>query len=127
MISKILGVASVGSSLAGLGMLHRFLQSLMHIMVLTLISAFVLSLVFVSALSIIYFCLVYYGINPTIAGAGLAIIAFFVTSGLLVVTVNRLRCLRESSFCGLHKEEKNWPDVIGLAGAFVDGFVNHKK
>jgi len=55
MISKLLGVASVGSVLASANIMHRFLSSMAKIMVLAIVCAFMLCALMVGVFVALYF------------------------------------------------------------------------
>jgi hypothetical protein len=127
MIGKLLGVATVGTTVASVGLMHRFLSGMAKIMVLAIVSAFMVCAMLASVFTMTYFCLVHYGLDPYVAGITLGIVALFLTIALVMVTVDQIRHLRDLSHFSLRKFRSDWPDIGNIASAFIDGFLDHKK
>ena len=127
MLSKILGAATVGSALASVGLLHRFLSGIASIVMLSVVGAFMICVLLASGFYMAYSSLVFYGLDPYVAGITMAAIAFFITVILVALMIGQIHRLRELPYHHLSPNGAGLPDVSHIVGAFVDGFLNHKK
>ncbi|MDD2325494.1 MAG: hypothetical protein PHW63_05790 [Alphaproteobacteria bacterium] len=127
MISKLLGVASVGSVLASANIMHRFLSSMAKIMVLAIVCAFMLCALMVGVFVALYFSLVQYGFDPVAVAVVLGAVVSLLTVTIVAATVHQLRCFRDHSAYSLPKSRSDWPDFGNIANAFIDGFLGSKK
>lgn len=127
MISNLLGVASVGSVLASANIMHRFLSSMAKIMVLAIVCAFMLCALMVGVFVVLYFGLVHYGFDPAAVAMALGALALLLTITLAAATTHQLRRFRDHSAYSSSQSRGDWPDLGGIANAFIDGFLNSKK
>ena len=125
MIGKLFGAATLGSTLASVGMLQRILADLATIVMLTVVSAFMLCALLAGSFTLVYLCLIHYGLDPLIAGLSLGLIACAMTSALLVFTFRFIQGKR-SRFHSRIGCGGQIPDVGSLALAFIDGFLKPK-
>jgi magnesium-transporting ATPase (P-type) len=124
MIGKLLGAATVGGTLASVGLLHRFLVASAQIMILVIVSAFMLCASLLCAFAIFYFCLVQFGTTPYVALIILGVTALLVTIACVALTLDQFRQLRSFHHRHLHGHGNNIPDIANIAAAFIDGFLN---
>lgn len=127
MIGKLLGLATIGSAVASVGLLHRFLSNIAGIIVLSIVSAIMLCVLLAGGFYLAYFCLVHYGLDPYAAGITVGTVLFFVTFMLIILTMTQLQRLRDLTHSGLYSQRTGLPDIGNIANAFIDGFLNHKK
>lgn len=127
MLSKFLGFATVGSALASVGLLHRFLSGMATIVILSVVSAFMCCVLLASGMYMAYSSLVFYGLDPYVAGITMAAIVFAITVILAALLIEQIRRLRELPYHHLNAGVAGLPDLSHIAGAFVDGFLNPKK
>lgn len=127
MLGKIFGVATVGTTLAGIGLLHRLLFTLAQIMILVIVSAFLSCASLISLLYIIYFCMLQFGLAANLAGVLTGLMAILVTVLVVAFTFDRFRQLQSFQYRSPHNDNNSWHDVGHIAVAFIDGFLNKKK
>ena len=127
MLGKLLGIATVGSTLASVGLMHRLLVATAQIMVLVIASAFMLCASLLALFYIIYLGLLQCGVPPDVAAITLGVAALLVTAALVMLTLEQLRQLRVFQQRQMLGAGNAWPEVGNIAMAFVDGFLNHKK
>lgn len=128
MIGKLLGVATVGSTLASVGLLNRFLLGVTNMVILAIVCAFMLCALLAGGFYMAYLCLVHYGLDPYVAGIALGIVALFVTIALITLTISQIRQMRELlPSRQLHRYASGLSDLGHVADAFIEGFLNPKK
>ena len=127
MLGKLIGMVTVGSTVAGVGLVHRFLVATAQIMVLVIISSFMLCASLASLLYIVYFCLVQFNVAPQWAGIFVGLFALIVTGGLVALTISQFRELRNFHLRHFQIRDNPLHEVSHIAAAFVDGFLNKKK
>jgi len=127
MLSKILGAATVGSALASVGLLQRFLSGIATLVILSVISAFMICALLAGGFYMAYHWLVLYGLDAYAAGMTIGIIVFLITAGLVALTMSQICRLRELPYHNLSPYGHSLPDVGHVVSAFIDGFLNHKK
>ncbi len=127
MLGKLLGLATVGGTLASVGVMHRLLLSMVNIIIMAIAGAFMACALLASMFYTAYFCLVRYGVPSYDAGFMLSATALLITSVLTVIILWKLRQLRDLSRYGLHKDGEGLPDIGKVAIAFLEGFLNPKK
>jgi len=127
MIGKLLGMAGIGGALASAGVTHRFLFGLARIVVLAIVSAFMVCAMLFSAFVMIYYVLVGQGLDAFVVGGVLASIALVMTLIVVLVTVDQFQKQRDLTHFVLGKLNGDWPNLGDIAGAFVSGFLGHKK
>ena len=126
MLGKIFGVATIGGTLASVGLLHRFMMATAQMMILVIICAFLLCASLASVFYILYFCLIQAGIAPMAAGIILGIVTLLVTIALSLFTATRLDQLRKMHFRHLLGGENSGHNIEHVMLAFIDGFLNKK-
>jgi len=127
MIGKLIGVATVGSTLASVGLLHRFLSGIAKIVILSVISAFMLCALMAGSFYMAYFFLVHYGLDPYAAGITVGIAASLITLALVVLTIIQFRQLHDLTHRSLHPYRAGFPEIGNVAHAFIDGFLNQRS
>jgi hypothetical protein len=127
MLAKILGAASLGGTMVGIGLLHRFLIASAQMMILVIVSSFMLCASLVSVFYIIYFCLVQFGVTSLVAGIILGVLALLTTVVLVVLTQDQFNRLRWFHYRYMRGLENNGSDIGHVAMAFIDGFFNKKS
>jgi uncharacterized membrane protein YczE len=127
MIGKLLGIATVGSTLAGVSLVHRFLFDAVGIIILTIITAFMFCILLAGGFCIAYFGLVHYGLDPYVAGMTVGLVAFIITAVLIMLTANKLNQLRDLTHHSLNPAKLGLLEVSNAALAFVDGFLSPLK
>lgn len=124
MIGKLLGAATVGGTMAGVGVMHRFLVAAAQAMILVIISALMLCASLFSIFFIAYFCMLQFGVAPHIAGIVLGIAILLVTAALVAFTLSQIRQLRTFHYRHFQAGERYMYDLRTIAAAFIDGFLN---
>ncbi len=127
MLGKLLGVATVGSALASVGLLHRFLSNIVTIVILSIVSGFMLSVLITGGFYLAYLGLVHYGLDPCVAGITVGIMIFLVTAALVIFVIARLRQMRDLMHSSSHSHGADLLDMGNVVIAFIEGFLNHKK
>ena len=127
MLGKLLGVATVGSTLMGVGLLHRFLVAAAQLMILVIISSFMLCASLASIFCIIYFCMMQFGIAPQVAGIILGVVALLTTAVLVALMLDQLQKLRSFYPRQAAVNAGSLPDIGHIAMAFIDGFLDKKS
>ena len=127
MLGKLLGLVTVGGTLASVGVMHRFLLRMVNIIILAIASAFMACALLASMFYTAYFCLVRYGVPAYDAGIMLSATALLITTVLTVMTLWKLRQLRDLSCHGFYKDGEDRPDIGKVAAAFIEGFLTPKK
>lgn len=124
MLGKLIGLATIGGTIASVGMLHRFLSGIASIVMLAIVSGFMLCALLTGGFYLGYLGLVRYGLDPAIAGSIIGVIALIITVMLVTLTYVRLNRLREMSRKDLPSPIANPFDLTRLTTAFIDGFLN---
>jgi len=124
-ISKLLGVATLGSTLASVALLRRFLSGVTSVVALVIVTAIMGCVLLLGALGAAYLGLVHYGLDPYVAALTVAAFMFLVVATLMGFTIIRLRHLRELPYHDLHPEIPNLSRISDIANAFMDGLLNH--
>ena len=127
MLGKLLGVATVGSTLASVELIHRFLSGITKIIVLAIVSAFMLCALVISAFIVFYFSLVHYGLDPYVAVITIGAVAVFITTTLVLVTIDQTRQLRDLPHFSLCNFKNDLPDIGHIIRAFIDGLLSPRK
>lgn len=123
MIGKLLGIATVGSSLASVGLLHRLLSGIMTVVVLAVVTAFMICVLLAGGFYMGYICLIHYGLDPTVAGVTVGGIALVITIVLVAVTASQMQRLKDLSHPTTFMPHLALPTVSGLVDAFLDGLL----
>jgi hypothetical protein len=125
MISKLMGLASIGSSVANVALLQRFLEGIIGIIALTIVSAMMAGMLVVSGFYAAYVGLMHYGLDPDAAGVTIILLACIATLSLIGWVVWQLRNLRELP---RHALPHGLPPVMAratdMAQAFIEGFLH---
>ena len=127
MLGKLLSMATVGSTLASIGLLHRLFLLLLRILILGIFSAFMLCVLLSCAFYLLYIGLLHGGIDPSVARLDLSALVLILTLALVVTTARNLQKLRFMTRANFCKNQNPFPDLEKIAMAFVDGFLNLKK
>lgn len=127
MISKLLGIANIGSLLANTGIMHRFLSSMAKIIVMAIVCAFTLCALLAGVVVMLYFVLVSYGFDPAAVIVTLGAAALILMVTLALATTHHLRRFRDHSAYIFPSAHSKWPDLGNIANAFIDGFLGSKK
>jgi len=127
MIGKFLGIATIGSTMAGAGFVNRLLVATAQFMILAIVCAFMFCASLACVFTILYFFLLQLGVAPYSAGISVGIVALLVTGALAAVTFYQLRQLRKLSHHSLRGLGGHVPDIGHVVAAFMDGFLNKKN
>jgi len=123
MIGKLIGLASIGSSLANLAMVQRFLEGLIGVIVLSIVGAAMTSMLLIAGLYGSYRGLTYYGLDHEAALVMIASVAVLLTAAVIGFTLARLRHLREISLCALPQEFPHLAHIPSVINAFLEGLT----
>ena len=127
MLEKLLGLAMLGSSLANVTLLHRFLSRVVVVVALTIISALFTGVLFLAALYGVYYALTYYGLAPQAAVSLIAIFVVLVTALLIAVMANQLQKIREIPHSLPSSGLPSFSQLGGITEAFIDGLLYHPR
>ncbi len=127
MFEKLLSLATVGSSIASVGLLHRFLLRMTNILILAVISAFTVCALIASLFYLMYVALVHYGCGPTEAVIVVGCVQLIIALIFVGVTLKMLKSLSNPSASPHPSGKTIVSDVSTIIEAFLDGFVNPKK
>ena len=123
MIGKLMGLASLGSGLANIRLLQRFLSGVATVIALTIVSAILVGMLVASTFIGIFFLLTHFGLDPT-AAAILVIVAVLLLIGLLVnLTLLRIRELRDIPNNAFNFEVPSVAKVVTVVESFIEGFI----
>ena len=123
-MNKLMDLASIGSMLANVTLLRRFLTDVTGVIALTVLSALMGSLLVAASLCGIYIGLTHYGLDPVAGLFTVIALAFLLTAGLALATVRRVRMMREFSYHGLPQDVAPPISRLGsIANAFFEGLT----
>jgi hypothetical protein len=117
-IDKLLGIAGVGSTLANISLLKRFLSGVSTVIALTALCSTMVGMILIVALYALYLALIHHGLEPQAAlftAAGMAVV---VMAGLALAAVMRWRELR-----GMPEMLLQPAPVISKVGEIADAFI----
>jgi ABC-type multidrug transport system fused ATPase/permease subunit len=127
MIGKILEMMTAGSALASVGALHRFMSSIVSIVILTLLTAFLLCVLIGTSIAMGYLALVHFGLDPFAAAMVIGLIAFLIASTAIGVIIAKIQKLRNLSSTPVASMKTGVVELSDMLDAFVDGFLNPHK
>jgi predicted PurR-regulated permease PerM len=126
MLGKIMGLASLGSSLANVRLLQRFLSGVASVIALTVVSAILVGLLLASAFVGMFFALEHFGLEPLVAGLLVIAMVLLVVGGCVGLALAKIRELRDLPNNSLNFEVPSIAKFTSAVEAFIDGFVQHK-
>ncbi|MDP9128053.1 MAG: hypothetical protein M3N08_07335 [Pseudomonadota bacterium] len=127
MLGKLLRLATVGSSFASVGLLHRLLSGLATVVVLALATAFMVCVLLIGGFYLGYLGLVHYGLDPIVAGVAIGGVACLVTIGLILALVAQLKKMKSLSHPNSFIPHVALPTATGIVHAFFDGLLSPRK
>lgn len=128
MLGKLLGIASLGGTVAGLTMLQKFLAAITTIVTLTIISAMMGGLFLICGFSLLYLELTRYGLDPAVALMLIGGVVFVITLTLVVLAVLRIREMQDMPVLSL--VQRNAPTLAHaqeIAESFLSGLLSTKS
>jgi len=120
-IEKILGIVGVGSTIANISLLKRFLSGVTVVIALTAISSTLAGMLMILGFYGLYLSLLHYGLQPQAAMVTVSGIATLITVALGGLAVLRWRQLRDMP--NLMQESPVINQISKIAHAFVDGLL----
>jgi len=123
-MNKLLGIATIGNTLASIMLLHRFLSGLTDVVALAIVSAFIFCMFLAAGFCAGYFGLVHYGFTPYAAAVLVAVSIFLLATIFAVLTFIRLRQLRDLHRHDLQRDTPGLSRISSTAHAFMEGFLN---
>ena len=127
MLGKLMGLATLGSGLANVRLLQRFLSGVATVIALTIVSAILVGMLLVSAFIGAFFLLTHLGLDPVAAGILVLVTVFIAIGSCVALTVIRIQELRDIPNQTLNFDLPGMSSVIGIVEAFVHGFASHIK
>jgi hypothetical protein len=125
MISKLIGLASIGGAFMNVSMLQRFLSGITSVIALTVMGALTASMLIACAFFGIYISLVRYGMETEAAFITVLGLVFFLTVALAGLAWLRLQRLRELPYhIMLRRDIPVVSKVHGVVNAFLDGLTD---
>lgn len=125
MLSKLMGLVTVGSAWAGTARLNRLLSGALNVVVLVIISALMCSFLLLGAFGAIYISLVHYGLDPYAAAITVAALMGVLTLTVVGVTVMKFRHLSDMSSQHIRSESvPGLSNLNSIVDAFLEGFNN---
>jgi len=121
MLDKLIGLTTIGSTLAGLTMLQRFLAGVTGVLALTVVSALMSGLILMGGFITAYFTLVHYGVEPMLAALTVTSATCMVTALLIIFTLIKVRRLKEMSQHHLYRDVPSLAHIGDIASAFIKG------
>jgi hypothetical protein len=122
-VEKLVGVATIGGALANVALLQRFLTGIAHVVALSVISGLMVCLLLLGSFFGLYFGLTHYGLGSTVAALMIGAFAFLITSGIIGLTVLKLRQLQELPVHATHAPMPVLAHLSSLAAAFIEGLL----
>ncbi len=123
-IDKVLGIAGMGSTIANVSLLKRFLSGVTTVIALTAISSTMAGMLLLTAIYGLYLGLIHYGLEPVAAVVAMGSLALIITAILAWMAVMRWRELRELPHIMTHGPLMG--QVNRIADAFVDGLLSRR-
>ncbi len=120
MFGRLLGMASLGNSLASVGLMSRFLSTVTKTVILAIICAFLFCGIIASVIVMFYVFMVSSGMNPFLAAIILGGIVILILALLIAIILDNIRYLRS----WLYRQPRN---LSHAAAAFIEGFLCSKK
>jgi len=124
MFGKIMGLATLGSGLANIRLLQRFLSGIATVVALTVISAILVGMLLTAAFIGLFFLLTHFGLDPVAAGI-LVIAGAVLLVGLFVaLTVARINELRDLPNRSLNFDLPSLAKITDIFESFIGGFTS---
>lgn len=123
MFEKLMGIATVGSALANVTLLHRFLSRFVVVVAFTVISALLTGAILIALFYEAYWELTEHGLASDVAVGALTILAIFLTALFAWLTLAHLRRLRGTPNI-LQQHFPAFSHLGGIVDAFVDGLLD---
>jgi len=123
MFEKLMGIATIGSALANVTLLHRFLAKAVVVVALTVISALLTGAVLIALFYEAYWELTQHGLASDVAVVVLTIFAIVLTASFIWVTLAHLGRLRGGPNI-LQQHFPAFSHLGNIVDAFVDGLLD---
>jgi hypothetical protein len=123
-VNKLLGLATVGSTLANVTLLHRFLSAATTIVTLTVLSACMCCILLAGGFYAVYAGLIHYGIEPYTAALAVGALVVVLTVVIVTLTIYRVKRLRELPYYSGPRHMPQLSHIQSAAHAFMDGLLN---
>jgi hypothetical protein len=124
-VDKLLGLAGVGSTIASVTLLKRFLSGIAVVIALTAISSTMAGMLLITGFYALYLSLTHHGLDPTIAAITIGSVALIIVIVLAVMAVMRWYQLRDMPRL-LHGESPLIDRASKLAAAFINGLLTER-
>lgn len=125
-VDKLLGLAGVGSTIANISLLRRFLSGVAVVIALTAISSTMAGMLLIAGFYALYLSLIHHGLDPTIAAVTIGGVALIIVIVLAVMAVMRWYQLRDMPRL-LHVESPLIDQASKLAEAFISGLLTERS
>lgn len=122
-IDRLLGLAGMGSTIANISFLKRFLSGVAVVVALTAVSSTILGMLLVAGLYALYISLVHHGLDPAVAALTASGIALAIVIALAVLAIMRWYQLRDMPRLFDNMEAPIINRVSRLADAFISGLL----
>lgn len=126
-LSRLLGITSVGVSIAKARLVHRFIGDVARIITLAIATGLVAGALLIGGFFVAYQGFVHYGLEPLPAQIFIGLLALATVLALLLTTSSRLRRLRGIPEQIVHTEFPFSRHLNTLADSFMDGLMNSPK
>jgi hypothetical protein len=125
-MDKILGIAGMGSTLANVSMLRRFLTGVTVVIALTAVSSTMAGMIIIVALYGLYLALMHHGLDPQAAVIAVSAFAVIITALLATLAFVRWRQLKDMPHF-MNSETSIASQVHQLVDAFVGGLLSGRE
>ena len=126
-VSRLLGIAAVGASIAKARLVQRFVNDLANVITLAIVTGFMAGALLIGGFYIAYQGLVHYGLEPFAAQVLIAITGTLAVLILLAMTASYLRRLKTIPGQIIHAEFPLSSRLNGLADSFLDGLFGSSR
>jgi len=118
-INKLLGLASVGSTIANVSLLQRFLTDVTAVVALTAVAGTMLGAIVILGFYGLYLGLIAHGLDPQTAFIAVSVLALVVIALVTTIAVMRWRHLRATPHNILSLDTP----IVAQVGRLVDSFL----
>lgn len=125
-VDKLLGIAGMGSTIANISLLKRFLSGIAVVIALTAISSTMMGMLLIAGFYALYLSLVHHGLDPSIAALTVGGGALLIVIVLGIFAVIRWYELRDMPRL-LYMEAPIINRAHKLADAFINGLLSERK
>ena len=121
-VDKLLGLAGMGSTIANISLLRRFLSGVAVVIALTAISSTIAGMLLIAGFYALYLSLIHHGLDPSLAALTVGGGALIIVIVLAIFAVLRWYELREMPRL-LYMETPIISRASKLADAFINGLL----